>query len=845
MLPADTRAGNIAPVSLAMQQLGLLSIIPEKLTMRQIATPLQPSVEQLQRFRMGPSQQQNFVRLDALVFLMSLVAMGGVADKLDVCYCALIDRNGLTLPRLLAMLPGLRCTAAAAQLILRHETPQSLAAQLSNTGGEAEWQQRQQVLAAVLTAAFQEADSTGTGVLQRGPQLQQLLYSAAERLAAVIVDAAGAPAVDFTAAGAAAAAAAAAAAGGMPAAQSAVGASASEAAEAAQQQQQQQQQVANAPQQSSSRVSQNSLQQDPMQQQQQQQHNHRPGSTQQQQQQQQGASPAQADVVILDDAGGCVHFTTTVEEAAAAAAAGRPPRRSSDALHVYQARQQGGAAEIAPAASLTRQLSEQLEAQQQHQQLQQLRQQLHVHSRNGATNDSSMFYSPNNSEGGSMTSAAVEPLLSAGQTPTAAAAAAAAAAENPTSLSGPAGRHRLSNTAVSKRLLSKLQRFTADDEVDAAQLGQQQQQQGQAAAVGDAAAKAGPGPTEALTSTAGQLARAVQSNVAAASARVLVHCSVCFLLTTMVALGDAALVAGLHAGAGLALSVSFGIAVGANLGLVVVLFGGLLLVRCLNRSSDRAMSEAMTGPQVQQLDELLRSLQTAVTLLKQSEQQPAGAQQPAAQRGNNTAAGGSSGTPLPRSSSSMAYRDVEEGGAAAAAAGADAAAGNFLMSDKIRTVWSTVGRMAGFLPPAVEGLGPQESLQSPHALPSTLVMHSNFSTASGEASPHPGQGALQQLQLANRQSTGSGDLSAVLGAAGGGTAAGGYRAAAARQLGGGQGGRASTATGAAAVAAGLSAAGAPAAAGGYQQSRNGRALGSSGGTGSLPGISVAEVYPNV
>ncbi|WIA41284.1 hypothetical protein OEZ86_004888 [Tetradesmus obliquus] len=432
MLPADTRAGNIAPVSLAMQHLGLLSIIPEELTMRQIATPLQPSVEQLQRFRMGPSQQQNWVRLDALVFLMCLGATGDVADKLDVCYCTLIDRNGLTLPRLLAMLPGLRCTAAAAQLILRHDTPQSLAAQLSNTGAEAEWQQRQ------------------------------------------------------------------------------------------------------------------------------------------------------------------------------------------------QARQQGGAAEIAPAASLTRQLSEQLEAQQQHQQLQQLRQQLHVHSRN-----------------------------------------------------------------------------------------------------------------EALTSTAGQLARAVQSNVAAASARVLVHCSVCFLLTTMVALGDAALVAGLHAGAGLALSVSFGIAVGANLGLVVVLFGGLLLVRCLNRSSDRAMSEAMTGPQVQQLDELLRSLQTAVTLLKQSEQQPPGAQQPAAQRGNNTAAGGGSGTPLPRSSSSMAYRDVEEGSAAAAAAGADAAAGNFLMSDKIRTVWSTVGRMAGFLPPAVEGLGPQESLQSPHALPSTLVMHSNFSTASGEASPHP------------------------------------------------------------------------------------------------------------
>jgi hypothetical protein len=95
--------------------------------------------------------------------------------------------------------------------------------------------------------------------------------------------------------------------------------------------------------------------------------------------------------------------------------------------------------------------------------------------------------------------------------------------------------------------------------------------------------------------------RAVQTNVAAASARVLVHCSVCFLLTTMVVLGDAALVAGLHAGAGLPLSVSFGIAVGANLALVLLLFAVLLLVRCLNRSSDRAMSQALTGPQVRLL----------------------------------------------------------------------------------------------------------------------------------------------------------------------------------------------------------------------------------------------------
>jgi hypothetical protein len=124
-----------------------------------------------------------------------------------------------------------------------------------------------------------------------------------------------------------------------------------------------------------------------------------------------------------------------------------------------------------------------------------------------ATNDSSMFYSPLQSEAGSVASAAVEPLLSAGQSPTAAAAAAAGGGYR-RSLSGYAARHRLSNSAVSKRLLSKLQRVTNDDGTagfDEQQ--EQQQQQGQAAAAGEAAAGPAPGPTEALTTTAGNLAR--------------------------------------------------------------------------------------------------------------------------------------------------------------------------------------------------------------------------------------------------------------------------------------------------------------------------------------------------
>jgi hypothetical protein len=167
------------------------------------------------------------------------------------------------------------------------------------------------------------------------------------------------------------------------------------------------------------------------------------------------------------------------------------------------------AAAALAAGSLTKQLSEQLEAQQQHQQLQQLRQQLHMQGRHSAaTNDSSMFYSPMHSEAGSVASAAVEPLLSAGQSPTA-----AAGGGYRRSSSGPAARHRLSNSAVSKRLLSKLQRVTNDDGMGAVGFDEEQEQrqaQGQAAATGEAAAAAAgtaPGPTEALTTTAGNLAR--------------------------------------------------------------------------------------------------------------------------------------------------------------------------------------------------------------------------------------------------------------------------------------------------------------------------------------------------
>lgn len=113
-----------------------------------------------------------------------------------------------------------------------------------------------------------------------------------------------------------------------------------------------------------------------------------------------------------------------------------------------------------------------------------------------------------------------------------------------------------------------------------------------------AAAAAGPAGAGAITTTAGTVLHSLQSNLAAASIRVLSYCGLCFLMTTLVVLGDAALVAGLHVGANMQLSVAFGITVGANVVLMLLLVTVLVLVHIRNAKNNKTLADKLNSPQV-------------------------------------------------------------------------------------------------------------------------------------------------------------------------------------------------------------------------------------------------------
>lgn len=145
---------------------------------------------------------------------------------------------------------------------------------------------------------------------------------------------------------------------------------------------------------------------------------------------------------------------------------------------------------------------------------------------------------------------------------------------------------------------------------------------------------------------------------------------------------------------------------------------------------------------------------------------------------------------------------------------------------KLRTVWSAVGRMAGFMQQN-ERLALQESLQSQGGPPSPpLMVHSTLSTASGDGNGL-GHQQLRLLQLeAQRITSESGGVGAAGGAGVGqlGAPSGVYSAAVAP----------------------------PARSSGgvvyqHQQSRNGRVRRGSGAgaPASLPGISMQNAYPKI
>lgn len=80
--------------------------------------------------------------------------------------------------------------------------------------------------------------------------------------------------------------------------------------------------------------------------------------------------------------------------------------------------------------------------------------------------------------------------------------------------------------------------------------------------------------------------------------KLLLHCGMCCLITMMVGLGDAAIVTGLHVGAKLPLSVSFAVAVAANLVLVLLLLAMLVVARMMNAATNDRMAQMANRPEV-------------------------------------------------------------------------------------------------------------------------------------------------------------------------------------------------------------------------------------------------------
>eukprot|EP00775_Hariotina_reticulata_P002465 gene2465-2768_t len=111
---------------------------------------------------------EQLVLLDALLGLCCLMCGGASSVKLQLCYWTL-DKSGshdLSLQEVLACIPALQLAGAAAQIILRQTTRQTLTAEQANPKAQAVMKQRLQLLSSILQQAFQEADSRATGVIK-------------------------------------------------------------------------------------------------------------------------------------------------------------------------------------------------------------------------------------------------------------------------------------------------------------------------------------------------------------------------------------------------------------------------------------------------------------------------------------------------------------------------------------------------------------------------------------------------------------------------------------------------------------------------------------------------------
>lgn len=101
------------------------------------------------------------------------------------------DSSGsLDLEQLLGLIPGAHLVSCAARILLQEATLQGLVEEADDPRAAALTQQASSVLREVLTRAFLEADSQGTGLIQPGEQLMQLLFAAAAQLTSILVGAA-------------------------------------------------------------------------------------------------------------------------------------------------------------------------------------------------------------------------------------------------------------------------------------------------------------------------------------------------------------------------------------------------------------------------------------------------------------------------------------------------------------------------------------------------------------------------------------------------------------------------------------------------------------------------------
>ncbi|KAF8056832.1 hypothetical protein HT031_006175 [Scenedesmus sp. PABB004] len=678
---------ELVPLGVAATLLQLFEAPPPGVAPHDVAAALAPD---------GAAGGAQGASLDALVGVACLLAGGGTADKLRWAFWAL-DRDGsgaLSLGELLALLRALPLAARAAALLLGQATPGGLAARRARPREAAAAARRLELLEGVLRRGFVDAVGTPTGLLHPGPQAEQLLFSVAAQLTALLVSA-----EEPAAGGAGPAGAAGSDGSGSDDGASSDGGSGASSDGGAGGARPSPWAAAGPP--------------PPLQQQQPYPQHHQQGPA--------GGAPgaATADVVVVDGAGGVLLYTASVEDAAAAAAAGRPPPRwfggaaAGGDVRVWQRHGGPDAAQrlLSPASSLTRQLSERGV------QLQQL------HSATASEVAAAQFYSPLPSSTGE---GAGPPPGTGG----AGGEGGAPQAQQPVQrLRSASSKRRLaeSGVAAGRLLAAKLRRATAEhgagDGAAAPELPPPRPGAGPGPGASGPPA-GGAAPSTAITTTAASVMDSVQRGVAAASVRVLSLCSICFLLTTCVALGDAALVTGLVRGARLGLPAALAIAVGANAALGLALVAALVAARCA--AGARPLAETLNGPEGQAVDAALANISTAIAALKNSDAQRAGAAAPAGAPGR---AGGT-----PRRSSGG---DLEAGGGPGAAAGGSAA-----FAGRLRTLWSTVGQMAGFLPPAVQegGLTESGSLQLGSGLSARQATLSAGSGDGGGLQPGGGGG---------------------------------------------------------------------------------------------------------